>query len=155
MKALVPLTVTILTYFLLSLVWSDYGLIAYERLERHHARLEKNVEELKQRRQELKLETRLLRTDADRIRVEARSLGYYGEDEGRIRIEGLEPASDPTSPGSIVRSRKLTENDGTVIRSVAAAAGLLTLFLMVVFDQPSTGVSREARRRRGSDSKAA
>ncbi|MFO8064307.1 MAG: septum formation initiator family protein [Spirochaetota bacterium] len=155
MKALVPLTVTILTYLLLSLVWSDYGIIAHQRLERYHDRLENNVEELERRRQELKSQTRSLRTDADRVRVEARTLGYLGENEGRVRIEGFEPESNPTSPGGIVRNRRLVENHAAVLRSIAAGVGLLALFLMLIFDQPNAGAAREARRRRTSHSKAA
>jgi cell division protein FtsB len=134
-KVLLPLSVTILTYLVLSLVWSDYGVIASDRLETHKARLEANIEDLEKRQEELQARMKALRTDPDRIRVEARSLGYFEENEGLVRLESYDPKPAPRSPGRIVqRSTRQTDN-GAIIRATAASAGLLALFLMLVFDR--------------------
>ncbi|MFP4373210.1 MAG: septum formation initiator family protein [Spirochaetaceae bacterium] len=138
MKLLVPLTVTILTYLLLSLVWADYGVLAYERLGAYKARLEANVERLEGRRDELSTETRSLRTNSDRIRVEARRLGYYEQDEGLVRVEGYDPQAVSSSPGAFVKrpiERRGGRDHAAIIRAVAASAGLLALFLMLVLEQ--------------------
>jgi cell division protein FtsB len=134
-KVLVPTTVTILTYLLLSLVWADYGIVAFDRLDAYRARLETNMGRLEERGIELAAETRSLRTDADRIRVEARRLGYFGENEGRIRVEGFETRHDPSSPGALVKHRPAPRNNDATIRAAAASAGLFALFIMLLLDQ--------------------
>ena len=48
-----PLTVTILTYLLFSLIWADYGVLGYDHLDVYRARLESNIERLEDRRGEL------------------------------------------------------------------------------------------------------
>lgn len=134
MKVLVPATVTILTYLLLSLVWADYGVLAHDRLDAYRGRLERNIERLEERQRELTAETRSLRTDADRIRVEARRLGYFAENEGRIRVEGFEVQPAPSSPGSLVKQRPRPRDNAAVIRAAAASAGLFALFIMLLLD---------------------
>ncbi len=133
-----PLTVTILTYLLFSLIWADYGVLGYEHLDAYRVRLESNIERLEGRRTELSSETRSLRTDADRIRVEARQLGYYRENEGLVRLEGYDPQAVATSPGALVK-RSAERGDrrdyAAIIRAVAASAGLLALFAMLLLEQ--------------------
>ena len=122
-------------YLLLSLVWADYGVIAYDRLEKHRDRLEKNLDELEERRTELAAETRALRTEAEQIRIEARRLGYFEENEGLVRLDGWEPERSPSSPGALVRNRPSPPDHAAVIRAAAASAGLFTLFIMILIDQ--------------------
>ena len=138
MKLLLPLTVTILTYLLLSLIWADYGVLGYERLEAYKARLESNIERLEDRQSELSAEARSLQTDADRIRVEARKLGYYRDNEGVVRLKGYDPQAVATSPGALVKrpaERRDRRDHAAIIRAAAASAGLLALFAMLLFEQ--------------------
>jgi len=135
-KLVVPLSATILTYLLLSLVWGEYGLIAHRRLEAYEQRLDANIERLDERQRELEAETRSLRTDADRIRVEARRLGYFEENEGLVRLESYDPQPGPASPGALVKRRTTEQpvSHAAAIRAVAASAGLFALFLMLLLD---------------------
>lgn len=133
-----PLTVTIVTYLLFSLIWADYGVLGYADLDAYRGRLETNIERLEDRRAELSAESRSLRTDADRIRVEARQLGYYRESEGLVRLEGYDPQPVATSPGALVkRSAEVGERRdyAAIIRAAAASAGLLALFAMLLLEQ--------------------
>lgn len=133
-----PLTVTILTYLLFSLIWADYGVLGYEHLDAYKGRLESNIERLEDRRGELSAETKSLRTDADRIRVEARQLGYYRESEGLVKLEGYDPQAVATSPGALVKrsaERRDRRDHAAIIRAAAASAGLLALFVMLLLEQ--------------------
>ncbi len=133
-----PLTVTIFTYLLLSLIWADYGVLGYAHLDAYRGRLESNIERLEDRQAELAAETRSLRTDADRIRVEARQLGYYRESEGLVRLEGYDPQAVATSPGALVKrpaKRRDRRDHAAIIRAAAASAGLLALFVMLLLEQ--------------------
>ncbi len=133
-----PLTVTILTYLLFSLIWAEYGVLGYARLETYRGRLESNIDRLDDRQAELSAETRSLRTDADRIRVEARKLGYYREGEGLVRLEGYDPQAVATSPGALVKrpaERRDRRDHAAIIRAAAASAGLLALFVMLLLEQ--------------------
>jgi cell division protein FtsB len=137
-KLLVPLTVTIVTYLLFSLIWDDYGVLGYADLDAYRGRLETNIERLEDRRAELSAETRSLRTDADRIRVEARQLGYYRDSEGLVRLEGYDPQAVATSPGALVKrspERGDRRDHAAIIRAAAASAGLLALFAMLLLEQ--------------------
>lgn len=136
MKLVVPLSATVLTYLLLSLVWGEYGLIAHGRLQAYERRLEENIGRLEERQNELAAETRSLRTDADRIRVEARRLGYFEADEGLVRLEGYDPQPGPASPGALVKRRQAEQPvaHAAAIRAAAASAGLFALFLMLLLD---------------------
>ena len=147
MKALVPITATLLTYLVLSFVWAEYGLLEYSRLRTHWDRLEQNIEELEDRRTELRAETRELRTDADRIRVEARRLGYFREDEGLVQLEDWNPEPEHASPGAVIKSRRTPSDHGAIIRAAAASAGLFALFLMLILDQRRSDQRRSDQRR--------
>jgi cell division protein FtsB len=143
-KVLVPITATLLTYFALSLVWAEYGILAHSRLSAHRDRLEQNIEKLEERRRELRAETKELRTDADRIRVEARRLGYFGENEGLVRIESWSVEHEPSSPGALVKARPEPPNHQAIIRAAAASAGLFALFIMLIVDQRRSQSMRRA-----------
>ncbi|MFP4067121.1 MAG: septum formation initiator family protein [Spirochaetaceae bacterium] len=138
MKLLVSTAVAILTHLMLSLVWGEYGLIAYRELDTYRDRLDENLERLEERTLELEREAQTLQTDAERIRVEARRLGYYAENETPVRLEEYRPASTRSSPGSVIRRRSPPADNAPILRAIAASAGLFTLFLMLVVDQRRT-----------------
>lgn len=132
MKLSIPLFTGFATYLLLTVIFGDYGLANYSEMERYRDRLESHLELLKSRKDSLDREEQLLRESGDRLRVEARSLGYLEPEERLLRIEGA-PRKERRkwAAGRVVRPvEELPDHSGS-IRAISICVALLTLILLL------------------------
>ncbi|MFP4301364.1 MAG: septum formation initiator family protein [Spirochaetaceae bacterium] len=143
MKLWIPLVTGLATYLLLTLLFGEYGVFNYEELRRYRSRLDSHVGMLEVRRGELETERELLLENEERIRIEARSLGYLDTGERLLRIDGADkPDREAWVAGSVTRSGQELPDHSGAIRTISICSALLA-FILLHWREPS-----ETRRRR-------
>ncbi len=85
--------VSVVVGFAGNLLVAPYSSEGYEALDAHRVRLETNIEELNALHATLGARIELLARSSDAVRVEARNLGYYSENE--TIISGKRSERDP------------------------------------------------------------
>jgi hypothetical protein len=88
------------TFFL-----SEGGFLHVGALGRQEVLLEENVAELRVVHSRLADELRVLSSDAETVRLLARELGYYRQEERVMRVMGLPATTQARTVGRLVRSR--------------------------------------------------
>lgn len=118
-------------YLALALVFGPSGLIRYSARIGYYNEILENVEDLRRREDRLLSELESLRTSSGRLRLHARTLGYYRPGERRIVIADNPGIEEPPSPGRVV-SRSFEYDDPRPALRLAAlviVGGLLALQL--------------------------
>ncbi|MDR0583738.1 MAG: septum formation initiator family protein [Treponema sp.] len=94
-KYLMGLWTAVAVYAVFSLLAGPSGLSAYSQLEAERERQRANLRELSAVNEKLENTKNSLLYDKDAVTVQARLLGYAGENERFIRIVGLGTARNP------------------------------------------------------------
>lgn len=145
MKLWIPLVTGFATYLLLTLLFGEYGVFNHRELQSYRSRLEAHVAMLEARRERLEQEELLLRENAERIRIEAHSLGYLGPDERLLRIDGaLNRDRRSWVAGSVIRPATPLPDHSGAIRAISICSALLALIL-VLGNTPADQKSRRQR----------
>jgi cell division protein FtsB len=106
-------------------IFGDDGYLAYSRLSRHREVLEKNIEDLKKKNTELKDDVSTLMSNPEAIRVLARKLGYYKDDEILILLD-----DNPSMPGyGMPRYYEI----GTMVNTLPQKTGRNTVLRFIGF----------------------
>ncbi len=132
MRFFISLAATLVLYFILSTVYGPVGIQSYQELSAYKERLAKNVEALESRSRELQAEADAYRTDAERLRIAARSIGYFEPNSGVVRIEGYTPERRSIAAGTLVQRRAHTPNRLPMIRWIALGFGLAVYVVLRV-----------------------
>jgi len=98
--------------FALLFTLGDAGLSEYRELRSYKQSLEDNIAELEQIHWHLQEELRSLATDPEKVRLLARELGYYGRDDGIVRVEGRPPRSSFYRVGRILEGMPARKSSG-------------------------------------------
>ncbi|SIQ71957.1 Cell division protein FtsB [Alkalispirochaeta americana] len=122
-------------YLLLELVFGQSGLIAYRAMEEARRQTNLEMKELQEQTSALERYVRLLTTDAETIRLEARDIGYVGDDEFVLRVEGrdarlrhrYQPGLRPSPLPRIRDNRPLFRSVGFTVFLLIALADLVRL----------------------------
>ena len=138
----------ILTYIILSfviasllfLLFGSGGVVDYRRLLGYRATVQENIDELERINRDLLAEVRALGSDPERLRLQARELGYFREGERVIRISGHERGKNYYTVGTILRRKPRPPRADWPFRAV----GLALPFLLTV-------VSATVRRRKNRE----
>lgn len=148
MKAslLIPATLMGLTvYLLLEVIFGQYGIIAYHRLDDFRDRSVLELAEIKDQTRVLQRQVRLLTTDRETVRLEARDIGFVATDEMVLRVQNRDPRlRHRYQPGALPSRFPQVRDNRPLFRSVGFAVFLLTL----LFDLSAWGRLRAAPGRR-------
>lgn len=128
-------------YLLLALVFGPSGLNRYSARISYYNDIVENIEDLEHREERLLRELESLRTSSERLRLHARSLGYYRPRESRIVTDNTPGIEEPPSPGRLV-SRSFEYDDprpALRLATLVIIGGLLALQL--AFEGRTPGVS--------------
>jgi cell division protein FtsB len=125
---------------LLFLFFGSGGLLDYRRLLGYRETMRQNIDELEQINSELLTEVKALGSDPERLRLQARELGYFREGEGVIRISGYERGKNYYTVGTVLRRKPKPPRVDWPFR----AAGVAIPFLLAV-------VSATVRRRKNRE----
>jgi len=113
---------------LLQLVFGAGGVLEYGASARHRTLLEQNIEELKRANLQLLGELEALRSDPELLRLQARELGYFRENEYVIRVEGSSPPKNSYAVGRLILRASPPPKSPWYFR--AAGLGLPALLLL-------------------------
>jgi len=145
---LTALCAAALTYLLLTLIFSSYGLLEYRRHNDYAQTLRDNITELERENERLLRRIEDLRTRSEVIVMEGRSIGLYRASEGVIRVVGYpNPSSlrESSRPGRMVGSIAEGPNHYPWIRAVALSVGLLVLAIGMMWSKNAPRRARRAR----------
>lgn len=145
MKLWIPLVTGFATYLLLTLLFGEYGVFNYRELQSYRGRLDAHVAMLESRRQRLENEELLLRENGERVRIEAHALGYVGEEERLLRIDGARESERRTwVAGSVIRPSNVLPDHSGAIRAISICTALLA-FILVLSRSTADKKSRRER----------
>jgi septum formation initiator len=130
-----------------NLLVSHYSSEGYAALDSHRIRLEANIEELIGLQATLQGRVELLTRSSDAVRVAARDLGYYAENDTVIRIANASPPPSLQSPGRVILGVPGKSSRRTLVRLIAVLSGAATLvvLLLVSHPVPHKSISRPSR----------
>lgn len=132
MKAFVAVSAAFVTYFVLSTFFGPVGVQAYRQLGAYQQELSENVASLEQTGRELQAEADAYRSNAERIAAEARSVGYFREDSGLVRVEGFTPERRSIVAGRLMERRPVAENHLPLLRWISIGVGLLLYLVLTL-----------------------
>lgn len=101
--------------------------------------LRKNIVMIEKNYDTLSKELTGLRNSKEKIALEARSLGYYRENEGVIIVDGYEGRNNFFALGKLVNIESPERNRKPLFRAVAFAAVLLSLIFILIFSKKQNG----------------
>ena len=101
---------------LLALFFGDAGMVAYNRLSSHLELLTENLENLERINDDLNGKFEELATDPERIRLQARELGYFEEDEKVLTVEGFPKKRTFFEVGKVVKKIPLKRRNTVWVR---------------------------------------
>jgi len=127
-RILVYIILSFVVASLLFLLFGSGGVADYRRLLGYRAAVQENIDELERINRDLLAEVRALGSDAERLRLQARELGYFREGERVIRISGRERGKNYYTVGTILRRKPKPPRADWPFRAV----GLALPFLLAV-----------------------
>ena len=125
-------------YLVASVFFGGSGVLAIRRLELYRDRLDENISELAERNMELEAEVQSLLSDPERVRLEARSLGYYADNEGVIKYSGRSVETRSVTLGRILRER-MERNDARSVLRAAALAVAVVCYIFLTYRKSTHG----------------
>lgn len=129
---------------LLVFVFGGAGLLEYRASSRHLRQLESNILELEAANARLRDDLEALRSDPELLRLQARELGYFREDEYVVRVEGATAPRNSYAVGRIILREPSLPKPAWVFRGVG-----LGLPALLVLRRLLLPLLRNLRRRRG------
>ncbi|MCX7787522.1 MAG: septum formation initiator family protein [Spirochaetes bacterium] len=105
-RVLVSFYIGGILYLTTTLFFGSTGIIAYKDLLIQHQLLVENLRRIEEQGERLQQRIRALQSDPEQVRLEARTYHLVQSNESFVRITGREVASEPISPGGIVRVSK-------------------------------------------------
>ena len=108
-------------------------------LEKMKVELETNIEIIEENYEILSNELRGLRNSAEKISTEARSIGYYRENEGKIVVDGYEGRKRFYTLGKLVSIDYSEKSRKPLFRAAAFSVILVSLILIFLFTKRSNG----------------
>ena len=150
-RLLISLYTTFVVFAWLSFFFGPDGLAESRQLEKYKEKLVKG--NLLMERINLKLDNEFknLESDPERIALEARSLGYYHENEGIFLLEGYRMDLKGYSVGSLFRAYSGRASSLATIRLAALSLGIIVFFLLTIFARNENDYT--IRRRRYSEAR--
>ncbi len=143
MKLHYRLVMSIYASFIIFAWFSFYlgpdGLLETKRLEVYKTKLESGNARLEEINRKLENEFIRLESDPGIIALEARSLGYYHENEGVFILEGYHPEKKGYSIGSLLREYSGKTVSIDVIRYTAIASGIIIFLFLTIFTREKDG----------------
>ena len=128
-RIVVSLYITLLVVVLMELSVGRAGLLAYRSVASYHEVLLDNLSELKEINSRLNREFEQLATNPEKIRLEARELGYFEDGEKIVKLEGRSREKRFFEVGRIIRWSGAHRDNRTLIRIIL---GLLPPVLYVL-----------------------
>jgi len=137
MKTLLRLAVALYIgfslYTLLDIGFGNSGIYATEKLSSYREKLAKNVSELKKHNKGLKDELTALRESPEKVKLNARVLGYYEENEGIIRPEGYKGEGSFYSVGRNIKGELQYNANEELFRTLSISLGCIVFLFLVLF----------------------
>ena len=127
--------VSVVVGFAGNLLVAPYSSEGYEALDAHRVRLETNIEELNALHATLGAHIELLARSSDAVRVEARNLGYYSENETIIRIENASRPPILQSPGRVILGKPPYTDRRAFVRLIALISGVVALVALLLMER--------------------
>ena len=129
-----------------NLLVASYSSDGYAALNARRVRLETNIAELNALHATLRARVELLTRSSDAVRVEARNLGYYAENETVIRIENASRPQILQSPGSVILGVPEHSDRRALVRLVALLSGVAAFVVLLLVEPPDhRSINRPSR----------
>ncbi len=130
-----------------NLLEAPYSSEGYAALSAHRVRLETNVAELNALQTTLQAHTALLARSSDAVRVQARNLGYYAENETVIRIENASRPPSLQSPGRVILGVPEYDDRRALVRLIALLSGAAAFVVLLLIEPSGThrSINRPSR----------
>lgn len=130
-----------------NLLVARYSSEGYAALNSRRVRLEANVEELHALHSTLQGQIELLTRSSDTVRVEARNLGYYADNETVIRIDNVSLPPLVQSPGRVILGVPEHTDRRSLVRLISLLSGVVAFVALLLLDYPVTrgSINRPSR----------
>ena len=133
-------------YLALMCIGGTAGLIEYARLQDYQQIVEHHIEELGYRQRLLLTEVRDLQQNDQRLLIEARSAGFYLEDEYVIRLNGVNDQPYLLISGTRLPTLPERQDYRPIIRIVALCSGLFIYVARLLFERSTRPSNEEIAR---------
>ena len=125
-------------YVVLSVAFGSSGYLAYRELENERGAIDANVDDLRAINEALRASRDALLHEPEEILLRARTLGYLGPQEVRVRLPESQASRTSVTLGRIVRLQASTEDNEDLLRSASVVTSLLAFVTLTVFSARRT-----------------
>ena len=132
--------IAIMSYLIINLFTGYNGIASYNELKAYKITLENNIAELEIINSDLQKSSEKLINDTEEIKIRARDLGWYEENEGIILIKNQDRKKDGYTMGRLLSQEARIKGSQTAARliSIMIAAGFY-FFLGFLLRERNTG----------------
>ena len=143
MKRVLPLFysayIGICIYSVLNIFFGVSGIIAFKKLDEFKHGVEKNLTILENRYLDFGKELNLLTSSSEVIRLKARELGYFEDNEIVIKVVGLEDKRNFHSVGRMIKYSDGDIDRKSLFRTISLISALTFLLIIIIFKRKSGG----------------
>ncbi len=130
----------------LSFFFGPNGYMEMKRLKLYKDKMVANNSRMEMINKKLETDFTELESSKEAVALEARSLGYYHDDEGVFFIEGYRPESKGYQIGSLYRRYQSRPYNIRVIRYISIISGLIIFLFMILFGRKKYAYTVNRRR---------
>ncbi|RKX79968.1 MAG: hypothetical protein DRP87_01065 [Spirochaetes bacterium] len=116
-------------YSVLTFFFGNTGILAMKELEEYRDKLYENNRELEKINRQLSVELDALQSDPNLIRLHARRLGYFEEEERVIKLRGFKPDAGYYTIGKMITFRKSGIDLRPLFRAISVSMGIIFYLL--------------------------
>lgn len=129
-RLLLSVYIGFVLYSLLILFWGNSGFFSLQKLNNYHSRLIENNINLSKLNKELKSQMETLKHDSETIKVYARALGYFDQNERVMKVDGFRSKKNFYAVGKIVKFSEEDKNLQPIFRTSAIIVGIVAYFVL-------------------------
>lgn len=147
-KFLIAIFIATFAYVSISFFAGSSGLWAYSQLVEQKKEIARRTDSIQAINNELRLEYNALLKDEDVISAYARKLDYVSDGEKLVKISGLKPYQGTLyDTGTATKHKEGTFFSEALCKILSLSIGLLSLFIMFLFDLGRGNFNRPKKRR--------
>ncbi len=142
---LISMYIAFITFTWISFFFGPDGYIETRKLIMYREKLVKSSSQMEIINRKLETEFRRLQNDPETITLEARSLGYFSENEGVFYLDGYNLENKGYSIGNLYKGFKKNHSSITALRYISIAAGIITFLFLTMFERKKGAYSVRQR----------
>ncbi len=128
-NVLISIILGLSCYLVLNFFYGSLGYYSLNKLQENNERLSLNLDEIMGEQEKLLKVLDSLKSNSEEIRLQARRIGYFRNNEHLVRVEGYGSTTAAVSPGRRIPVIDPPRSNEVLLRAVALSVGLLYLLV--------------------------